>query len=103
MYRYVLKRLKDTIELGVNVRKSFACQQKINSNVPQNENKQSQSVLRFQEIQFLTHDQKRINYEDFRKKYNCKHPNNCNPFLQAITWVRDDFFPYGLDFIYLFL
>jgi len=91
MYRYVFKRFRDTIEFGFNVRKNFACTQTINKahNYQNNEIQQQNSVLRYQEVNFLVPSTQRVNYDDFKKKYNCKHPNSCNPFLQAITWVSN--------------
>jgi hypothetical protein len=95
MYRYVFKRVKETFEIGINARKSYACQQ-ANSLKNQNESQanqqqhhhQSRQIANLQEINFLSHnDHQQKRYEDFKRKYNCKHPNNCNPFLQAITWV----------------
>lgn len=88
MYRYVFKRFRDTIEFGFNVRKNFACTQTISKahNNHNNEIQQQNSVLRYQEVNFLVPSTQRVNYDDFKKKYNCKHPNSCNPFLQAITW-----------------
>lgn len=84
MYRYVFKRCKDAVEYGINVRKSFACHKTIKVN---NENQQNNnnSVLKLQEVNFLI-PQQRFNYEEFKKKYHCKHPFNFNPFLQALTY-----------------
>ncbi|KAG5681117.1 hypothetical protein PVAND_010577 [Polypedilum vanderplanki] len=91
MYRYVFKRVKETFEFGINARKSYACQQ-ANSikykNQEKDQQQQSRQIIKFQEINFLTpaeFQQKR--YEDFKRKYNCRHPDNCNPFLQALTWT----------------
>ena len=73
MYRYVFKRFKDTIEFGFNVRKNFACTQTLskthnhqNNDIQQN--KQNNSVLRFQEVNFLVPTTQRANYDDFKKK-----------------------------------
>lgn len=82
MYRYVLKRVRETIDFGVNVRKSYAC-------IKQNDTSQQQKQQDEKTVassQFLP--AKTLNYEDFKKRYNCKHPNNCNSFINAITWVR---------------
>lgn len=92
MYRYVFKRCKDAVEYGINVRKSFACHKTINNKAQVNENQQfhqnnnnNNSVLKYQEVNFLI-PQQRFNYEEFKKKYHCKHPFNINPFLHALTW-----------------
>lgn len=96
MYRYVFKRFKDTIEFGFNVRKNFACTQTLNktyknndqnNDIQKNRQQNNNSILRYQEVNFLASSTQRVNYDDFKRKYNCKHPNSCNPFLQAITWV----------------
>lgn len=96
MYRYVFKRFKDTIEFGFNVRKNFACTQTLNkthknhdqnNEIQQNRRQNNKSILRYQEVNFLASSTQRVNYDDFKRKYNCKHPNSFNPFLQAITWV----------------
>ncbi|KAL7039075.1 hypothetical protein ACKWTF_009791 [Chironomus riparius] len=91
MYRYVFKRFKDTIEFGFNVRKNFACTQTLSKTHNHQNNdiqqpKQNNSVLHHQEVNFLVPSSQRANYDDFKKKYNYKHPNSCNPFLHAITW-----------------
>lgn len=84
MYRYVLKRVRDSIEFGVNIRKSFACQQ--NVNLKQNEKSEcNKSVVKAQEVQFLPAECR--NYEQFKKRYNCRHPNSRNNLLSALTWV----------------
>ena len=91
MYRYVFKKFRDTIEFGFNIRKNFACTQTISKahNNQNNDIQQQNSVLRYQEVNFLVPSTQRVNYDDFKKKYNCKHPNSYNPFLQAITWVSN--------------
>lgn len=94
MYRYVFKRVRDTIGLGINVRKSFACQQSVKQ---QNDKPEIRSSLvKSQEIQFFP-SQKYQRYDEFKSKYSCKHPNTCNNLLQAITWVRVTFLMLSSD------
>lgn len=83
MYRYVLKRVRETIEFGVNVRKSYAC------NLKQNVDQQKQSEKSVAKSQCLP--VKSLNYEEFKKRYNYKHPNNCDGFFHAITWVSEKY------------
>lgn len=81
MYRYVIKRLRATIELSsITLRKSFACQNNLNQNENSHHVQKSKSILNSQEIQFIQKD------GNFKRTY-CKYPNNCNNLLQAITWV----------------
>lgn len=91
MYRYCLKRVRDTIEFGVNVRKSFACQTTLVKQQPQNDHpvERKSAVIRAQEIQFIP-TQRRA-HDEFKRKYNCRHPNSRSNILQAITWVRTTF------------
>lgn len=89
MYRYVLKRVRETIEFGVNVRKSYACNIKNDGNQQQQQqHKKCEKTVA--NSQFLPADSIKYssNYEDFKKRYNCRHPNNCNNFINAITWVN---------------
>lgn len=82
MYRYVA-RVRDTIKLGFNGRKRLACQREFEQHSNDLRNKSKEASIEPQKIQFLPSE----THEEFRKKYNCKHPNNCNKFIQAITWV----------------
>jgi hypothetical protein len=95
MWKYVSRRVKDTIELGINVRKSFTVQQSLNNNcnptttTTQNERRapqQSEScykiVPRFQDPSRDKHK----NDEKFKRKYT-RLNNNQKCFLNALTWV----------------
>lgn len=87
MYRFFKSRIKESLEVGLNVRKAFACQQNASVKQQQNDVKENghQSVIKTQEIKFNS-SQKRA-HDEFKKKYNCRHPNSCGNVLQAITWV----------------
>jgi hypothetical protein len=94
MYRYVFRRVKETIEHGVNARKSFGWQKSTTESPTTSQDKQQQqqhinnNVKASSELNFLIrpNDFKKTN-DNFKRKYNCKHPC-CNPFLSALTWVR---------------
>lgn len=80
MYRYVINNFKSRVRT--------VCHQ--NLSVKQNDKHENKSLLKSQEVQFFPSEQKRRRYDDneFKKKYNCKHPNSYNNnILQAITWV----------------
>lgn len=82
MYR-VFKRVRD---LGNNVRKGgYVCQQQNLNSKHVNEKSECKSILKSQEIQFLSPSQNQ-GYDEFKKKYNFKYPNRCSNLLQAITW-----------------
>lgn len=84
MWKYVSRRVKDTIELGINVRKSFTIQQNFSQqNQQQNERKQNLNfALRYQDP---SRDKDKGD-EKFKRKYNRLH-NNQRCFLNALTWV----------------
>lgn len=89
MYRYVLNRLRTTIDLSsITLRKSFACQNHLNQNENSHHVQKQKSLLDSQEIQFVPI---KINKDGNFKRTYCKHPNNCNNILQAITWVITKF------------
>lgn len=88
MYRYVLKRVKETYEFGCNVRKTFACQHNLNVNQSDEKKRKNQILTPQENISSLS---KNFFHEEFRKRYNCKYPyNDSNSFLHALTWVRID-------------
>jgi hypothetical protein len=94
MWKYVSRRVKDTIELGINARKAFSLNQ-LNQN--ENQPKQQQNddlstrnlILRQQDPSSRDRDKKE---EKFKRKYNRLH-NNQRCFLNALTWVSWTFWP----------
>jgi hypothetical protein len=99
MYRYVFKRVKDSFDIGNNVRKTFNFKNTLNNNAIKNNNnnnnnnnKQANSVIRFQQQEELnllqiSRQNTKKNHDDFKQKYNCRHPH-CSPWVHAITWVK---------------
>lgn len=94
MWKYVSRRVKDSIEIGINVRKSFTIQQNLNnsssSNVTTSERKSNldhhldyKVVLRSQDPS----KDKDKSDEKFKKKYHRLNNNN-RCFLNALTWVK---------------
>lgn len=89
MWKYVSRRVKDTIELGINVRKSFTIQQNLsNQNQQQQQNeKRKQHINNFNltpRHQDPSRDQDKRD-ERFKKKYDRLNNQKC--FLNALTWV----------------
>lgn len=90
MWKYVSRRVKDTIELGIHVRKSFSVQQSLNDNYQQQQNERKQN-LHHLDNSLVPHHQdpsrdKDKGDENFKRKYNrLHHENKC--FLNALTWV----------------
>lgn len=90
MWKYVSRRVKDTIELSINVRKSFTVQQSLNNQTPQQQNeKQKQQLNHFLAVrqQDPSRDKDKSD-EKFKRKYHRLH-NNQKCFLSALTWVRN--------------
>lgn len=93
MWKYVSRRVKDTIELSINVRKSFTIQQSLNNSPQQqqqqNDRKQNQHRL-YSTVAPRHQDPSRDkdkSDEKFKKKYHRLNNNN-KCFLNALTWVR---------------
>lgn len=93
MWKYVSRRVKDTIDLGINVRKSFTVQNALNNHPQQqqhpNERKQNHNnfynvVPRHQDPS--SRDKERQRDEKFKKKYYRLHQDK-KCFLSALTWV----------------
>lgn len=86
MFRYVSKlvesRVRDTFNLGVNVRKSFNVSQQ-QSNQNQNDPKLNYSVVPRKQDPSRDKDK---SDEKFKRKYSRLNNNHC--FLNALTWVR---------------
>lgn len=94
MLRYVTRRVKDTIELTNNVRKSFGCQQneKIKTQQQQQSVNTTNTLTTYSEPKFYFLEpncgpSKKKQNDDFKKKYN--HNPYRNQFLNALTWVRN--------------
>lgn len=82
MFKYVTRRVRDTIQLGINVRKSFnVCQHQQQQQQPQNEHLNYKVVPRLQDP---SRDKDKSD-EKFKKKYSRLNNNQC--FLNALTWV----------------
>ncbi|CRK99462.1 CLUMA_CG012643, isoform A [Clunio marinus] len=89
MWKYVSRRVKETIELSINVRKSFTIQQNINNNSQQqNDRKHNQQhnnnfkvIPRYQDP---SRDKEKSD-ENFKKKYHRLHNNN-RCVLNALSW-----------------
>lgn len=79
MWKYVSRRVKDTIELGINVRKSFTIQQNLN----QHERQKFNLIHRHQDP---SRDKDRRD-ERFKRKYDRLHQNQ-RCLLKALSWVR---------------
>lgn len=92
MWKYVSRRVKDTIELGINARKAFSLNQ-LNCDEQQQQKKQQQHyddkcykiVLRQQDPS--SRDQHRRD-EKFKRRYH-RLTQNQKCFLSALTWVRN--------------
>lgn len=94
MWKYVSRRVKDTIELGINVRKSFTVQQTLNNNPNPSQQQHTRNerqtysescyrvVPRFQDPS----RDKDKNDEKFKRKYT-RLNNNHKFYLNALTWV----------------
>lgn len=96
MWKYVSRRVKDSIELGINVRKTFSIQHGLNNDYlkqqQQNERRQNVSNLNHIDYRLIPKHQdpsrdKDKKDERFNKKYNRLH-NNQKCFLNALKWVR---------------
>lgn len=85
MFKYVTRRVRDTIQLGINVRKSFNV---VQQNPQQNDPKLNYTVV--PRHQDPSRDKDKSD-EQFKKKYSRLHNNPC--FLSALTWVSR-----GLEF-----
>lgn len=91
MWKYVSRRVKDTIEIGINVRKSFSAQNALTqqqqqqqpSERNQNNNNFYNVVPRHQDPS--SRDKERRD-EKFKKKYYRLHQDK-KCFLSALTWV----------------
>lgn len=87
MWKYVSRRVKDTIELGISARKAFSLNHlNNNENQPKqqkNEDFTRNLVLRQQDPS--SRDKERRD-EKFKRKYNRLHHNQ-RCFLNALTWV----------------
>jgi hypothetical protein len=84
MFKYVTRRVRDTIQLGLNVRKSFQCV----PNQQQNDNNKNDPKLNYTVVpryQDPSRDKDKSD-EKFKKKYSRLHNNHC--FLNALTWVN---------------
>lgn len=94
MWKYVSRRVKDSIELGINVRKSFTVQQHLNNVNTQNPRRQQQQNASAQHhlnlhliprYQDPSRDKDKSD-EKFKRKYHrLNNKNKC--FLSALTWV----------------
>jgi hypothetical protein len=92
MWRHGWSKVKETIEIGFNVRKSFACSQSLNNN---NSSAQQQQQQQHSDKKIQTSfsslippprgpDSKKKSH-DFRQKFKF---NPCkDPLIQALTWV----------------
>lgn len=90
MWKYVSRRVKDTIELGINARKAFSLNQ-INHEESQQRKQQQQSdekcykvVPRLQDPS--SRDQHNKRDEKFKRKYQ-RLTLNQRQFLSILTWV----------------
>lgn len=89
MWRHGWSRVKETIEFGFNVRKSFACSQGLNNNNgAQKQQQQSDTKVQTSFSSLIpppkAPDSKKKN-DNFRQKFKF---NPCkDPLIQAITWV----------------
>jgi hypothetical protein len=81
MFKYVTRRVRDTIQLGINVRKSF--------NVVPQQQQQNDPKLNYSVIPRPTDPSRDKDKSDekFKKKYTRLNNNKC--FLNALTWVRN--------------
>lgn len=95
MWKYVSRRVKDSIELGINIRKSFTVQQHLNNLNSRDPRKQEQQNARAQHhlncdlvprYQDPSRDKDKSD-EKFKRKYNRLNNNN-KCFFGALTWVR---------------
>lgn len=92
MWKYVSRRVKDSIELGINVRKSFTVQQQqILSNARDSHKQQQQNAKAQNHLDnFLLPQYQDPSREKFKRKYHrLNNKNKC--FLNALTWVRYKF------------
>lgn len=94
MWKYVSRRVKDTIELGINVRKSFTIQQlNLNQNPQEQQQKhhlRKQNHLNYElvpQYQDPSRDKDKRD-EKFKRKYY-RLNNNSRCFLNALTWVSN--------------
>lgn len=88
MWKYVTRRVKDTIELGINARKAFSLNQLSHEENQQRKQQQSDEkcykvVPRLQDP--YSRDQHRRD-EKFKRRYH-RLTQNQRCFLNALTWV----------------
>lgn len=92
MWKYVSRRVKDSIDLGINVRKSFTVQQNLINNLKEKQQQQQNAraqhhlncnlATRFQDP---SRDDKGKGDEKFKRKYHrLNNKNKC--FMSALTW-----------------
>jgi hypothetical protein len=87
MWKYVSRRVKDTIELGINARKAFSLNQlNHNENQPKQQNDDLSSKNLILQLQDPSSRDKHKREEKFKRKYNRLHSNQ-RCFLNALTWV----------------
>lgn len=96
MWKYVSRRVKDTIELGIHIRKSFSVHHLSSiQNVQHQQQQQQNNNIRKQNLHHLDREivynlinrNQDKNDEKFKRKYSrLNHKNKC--FLNALTWVR---------------
>lgn len=98
MWKYVSRRVKDTIELGINARKAFSlnqlsCDENQQKKQQQSDDKCYKVVLRHQDPS--SRDQHRRD-EKFKRRYH-RLTQNQKCFLNALTWVSEHFGLENLD------
>lgn len=92
MFKYVSNRVKDTIKIGINVRKSFTVQNALTQHPKQQQNEGNQNnnfynvIPRHQDPSSRESRDKERRDEKFKKKYYRLHQDK-KCFLSAITWV----------------
>lgn len=92
MWKYVSRRVKDTIELGINVRKSFSIQQNLSNQTEQQHKQHERQKHHLDNSNFIPRHQdpsrdKHKRDERFKKKYDRLHHNQ-RCLLKALSWVR---------------
>lgn len=82
MWKYVSRRVKDTIDLSISVRKSFTIQQNLNH--------QTEQQHKQHERQIIHHPSRdKDNDERFKRKYDRLHQKQ-RCLLKALSWVSHE-------------
>jgi len=94
MWKYVSRRVKDTIELGIHIRKGFSVQHLSSIQNQQHQERQQQNNIRKQNLHHLDRElvyssliprNQDKNDEKFKRKYSrLNQKNKC--LLNALTW-----------------